>query len=346
MNRLTISLHSSLQSWSSAWRDRWASLTPHCGYRGCLHARKSWSAMRRQPRGVYLQGVRYCRAECLEQALIELLGSSRSTPRRAAQASHRIPLGLLLLSRQQLTAEQLRAALEAQRAASHSDCQNSDRQSNDRRNNDRRNNESHNNEGRNNDGPNNDGEPIAGKKIGAWLQELGFATESQITAALARQWSCPVLRAPDMAIAASRFPAIPALLLESFQMIPVELVEATGTLLMAFSEGIDYTMLYAIEQMLGFHTEPCLMCPSSLQKSLQVLERQRAALDVVFDRTKDAGECARIIGSYCAKVRAEEVRVAWCGDHLWIRLQRLRQEAVTLVLRAPGSSQFSVLSSQ
>jgi hypothetical protein len=328
MSRLTISFH----SWSSAWRDRWANLAPRCGYRGCLHAHKPWGAIRRQSQGVYLQGVRYCRTECLERALIELLGASRSSPRRAAQASHRVPLGLLLLSRQQLTAEQLRAALEAQRAGSRSD---------------RENNDGHNNDGHNNDGHNNDGEPIAGKKIGAWLQELGFATESQITAALARQWSCPVLRAPDMAIAASRFPAIPALLLESFQMIPVELVEATGTLLMAFSEGIDYTMLYAIEQMLGFHTEPCLVCPSSLQKSLQVLARQRAAIDVVFDRTKDAGECARIIGSYTAKVKAEEVRVAWCGEHLWIRLERLRQEAVTLVLRAPGTStQFPVLSSQ
>jgi len=29
-------------------------------------------------------------------------------------------------------------------------------------------------------------------KIGYWLEELGFATEQQVTSALALQWGCPV----------------------------------------------------------------------------------------------------------------------------------------------------------
>jgi hypothetical protein len=259
-----------------------------------------------------MHGARYCRTECLELALVEVLGQVLRVQYRAALASHRIPLGLLLLSRQQLTAEQLRTALEVQRAAGRGKSS-----------------------------------AKSTRKIGAWLQELGFATEQQITAALARQWSCPVLRTGAAAVGASRFPPIPVLLLESFQMMPVELVEATGTLLMAFSEGIDYTVLYAIEQMLGYHTEPCLVCPSTLQKSLQALARHRGSSDVIFDRVEDAGECAHIIGNYATKVEAEEVRFARCGEHLWIRLERLREEAVNLVLRVPvTSSQFSVPSSQ
>jgi len=241
-----------------------------------------------------MQGARYCRPECLERALLEVLGRTRPVSQRAAVTPHRIPLGLLLLSRQQLTAEQLRTALAAQRAA---------------------------------------GCGQSKMKLGAWLQEFGFATEEQVTAALARQWSCPVLRTGATAMCVSRFPLIPVPLLESFRMMPVELVEATGTLLIAFSEGIDYTVLYAIEQMLGYRTEACLVSPSTLQKSLQALARQRGASDVVFDRMEDAGECAHIIGSYSAMVKAEEIRLARCGDHLWIRLERLRQEAVTLVLR-------------
>jgi hypothetical protein len=262
-----------------------------------------------------MQGDRYCRTECLELALLAVLTQARPTPHRAAIGPHRIPLGLLLLSRRQLTALQLRTALEAQRAADRGSSQTTIQKT---------------------------------MKIGAWLQELGFATEQQVTAALARQWACPVLWTGSAGIGASRlpaiFPGIPVPLLESFQMIPVELVEATGTLLMAFSEGIDYTVLYAIEQMLGYHTEACLVCPSILQKGLQILARQRGASDVVFERMEDAGECAHIIGNYSAKVKAREVRLARCGDHLWIRLERLRQEAVTLVLRT--NSQFSVPSSQ
>ena len=263
-----------------------------------------------------MQGARYCRTECLELALVEFLGRARAVSRRAAIASHRIPLGLLLLSRQQLTAAQLRTALEAQSAASR---------------------------GRSNSESENGSE----KKIGAWLQALGFATEQQVTAALACQWSCPVLRSGPGVLASGRFSSIPVLLMESFQMMPVELVEATGTLLIAFSEGVDYTLLYAIEQMLGYRTEACLVSPSTLQKSLQTQARRQGSTDVVFDRVEDVSECAHIIGNYSAKIRAEEVRLVRCGEHLWIRLERLRHEAVNLVLRVPaGGSEFPVLSSE
>jgi hypothetical protein len=283
-----------VQSWSAAWRGLWEKLAPRCGYCECVHARSNWQRMSRRSRGVHMRGARYCRTECLEGALLDVLGRARPFVQRVAIASHRIPLGLLLLSRQQVTAAQLRTALEVQRAA----------------------------------GPGN-------RKIGAWLQDLGFATEQQVTAALARQWSCPVLRTGIAAISASRLPPIPVLLLQSFQMLPVELVEATGTLLIAFSEGIDYSVLYAIEQMLGYRTEACLVCPSTLQKSLQMLTRNRGSSDIIFDRLEDVDECAHIIVNYSAKVGAEEVRLAKCGGHFWIRLERLRQETINLVLRIP-----------
>jgi hypothetical protein len=246
-----------------------------------------------------MDGARYCHTECLELALIEGFGRARRVPRHAAIASHRIPLGLLLLSRGQLTAEQLRAALAAQRAAGQG-------------------------------------------KIGAWLQMLGFTSEREVTAALARQWSCPVWsRLGEREIATSHFPSIPALLLESFQMIPVNLVEATRTLLIAFSEGIDYTALYAIEQMLGYHTEPCLVSPGTLQNSLQALARRRVSKDVILNHVEDGAECARIIGSYTAKVHAEEIRMARCGKHLWVRLERLGHDTVNIVLTSPDENDES-----
>ncbi len=261
-----------------------------------------------------MQGARYCRTECLELALLEILGRARPVSGRATSASHRIPLGLLLLSRQQLTAAQLRTALETQRSA----------------------------------GQSASGSGSGSKrKIGVWLQHLGFVTERQVTAALACQWSCPVLWAGPGVLGKSGFSLIPVLLLESFQMMPVELVEASGTLLMAFSEGIDYAVLNAIEQMLGYRTEACVVCPSTLQKSLEEQVHCRESSDVVFDRIESLGECARIVGSYIAKVEAEEVRFARCGKHLWIRLERLRHEAINLVLRIPpGSSHSLALSSQ
>jgi Type II secretion system (T2SS), protein E, N-terminal domain len=314
-------LNRRLLSWTAAWRNHCAGLAPRCGCLECIHAGSLWHRMRRRSRGVRLQGARYCGTECLEWALAEVFAQTQPAPRHGVGgAAHRIPLGLHLLSRHQLTAAQLRVALEAQRVGESED----------------------EGEAKNKSKNNNK------KKIGAWLQELGFASEHQITAALARQWSCPVLRTGLEQLGTGRAPAIPVLLLESFQMIPVELAESTGTLLMAFSEGIDYTVLYSIERMLGCRTEACLVCPSTLQKSLQELARRGGSDDIVFDRAQNAAECIRIIGNYSANVRAQEIRLARCGEHFWVRLERLRQKTLNLVLRVPANfnSRSSVLSSR
>jgi len=283
---------SRVKSWKLAWRDFRYRPEVKCGCCGGAQSGGVWWP--RLP-GVRLRGSWYCKADCLQGALAEVLGRERPGARREAGVSHRVPLGLLLLSRQQLTAEQLRTALELQCTAG---------------------------EGR----------------IGDWLRQLGFASEEQITAAVARQWSCPVLQSDPAAFAAGRFPPIPTLLLECFQMMPAGFSAATGTVLMAFSEGIDHTVLYAIEQMLEYRTQACFVCPSVLQRGLRALGERDGARDVVLERLEDAGECARVIGSYASRMGAEEVRLAQCGSHLWIRLTGERRDPVNLVLRVVGAS--------
>lgn len=281
-----------MRSWRQAGHDFWDRLAIRCESCGAIHRRSPWRRFRRS-HGVRMGDFWYCRAECLELALAEILRQEHLQVRREAAPSHRIPLGLLLLSRQRLTADQLRTALETQRHAGQG-------------------------------------------KIGEWLQRLGFATEPEITAALARQWSCPVLRKNlEDSPALRNGTLIPTLLLESFRMIPVELSPATGTLLLAFSEGVDRGMLYAVEQMLGCRTEACFVGPSAMCRALDNLAQHRAAGDVIFDRMEDTGECARVIASYATKVSADNVRFVRCGRHLWIRLERAANPAVNLVLRSP-----------
>jgi hypothetical protein len=266
-----------------------------CGACGRRHPRRGWWPSGGRLHGVRLRGLWYCKAECLQAALADVLERERPGARSEAGVAHRVPLGLLLLSRQQLTAEQLRSALERQRAAG---------------------------EGR----------------IGDWLLHLGFASEAQITAAVARQWACPVLKNGTASLGAGRFLPIPWLLLECFQMLPVEFAESTRTLLMAFSEGIDHTVLYGLERMLDYRTQACFVCPSILQKGLQALAGRDGAKDVVFDRLEDAGECARVIASYAAKTGAEDVRLAQLGSHIWIRLEGEGRVGLNLVLRSPGTA--------
>jgi len=284
----TAILH--LDTWNLAWHGFWTKIAPHCGHSDCMHTQSLWGRLRGKTGGVVIQGLRYCRDECLERALTDAVRRIRQASPRAP-APHRIPLGLLLLSRQQITVEQLRAALAAQQAAAYG-------------------------------------------RIGEWLVNLGFVNEQQVTAALARQWSCPVLRSNSWNLA-PHVPQIPLTLLESFVMIPVDHVETTSTLHIAFGEGIDYSVLYAIEQMMGCHTEACMAVPSFVRKNLQSISRHRGESEVVFDRVADAGEFSRIIQSYCVRLASPEIRLAGCGPFLWVRLLRSSRPPLDLLLRSP-----------
>jgi hypothetical protein len=260
----TASLH--FDAWSLAWRELLQKWAPACGHSDCMLTKSLWRRFRGKPRGVVLQGLRYCRDECVERALSDALRRILSTSHRAL-APHRVPLGLLLLSRQQLTVEQLRAALAAQHSAGRG-------------------------------------------RIGEWLLTLGFVSEPQVTAALARQWSCPVLLTNSFASCnpspcSSRAPQIPITLLQSFVMIPVDYVESTATLHMAFGEGIDYG---------------------------HALSGHRGDCEVVFDRVADGAEFSRIVRSYCARLAASEIRLAACGPHLWVRLLRPPHPPLDLLL--------------
>jgi hypothetical protein len=277
-------------SWSLAWRGIRQRLAPKADSSDCVHLQGVWHRVRKKPQGIMMQGRRYCQEYCLERALGEALRRARSASKRA-RISHRIPLGLLLLSRQQLSADQLQVALAKQRTAGRG-------------------------------------------KIGEWLQELGFVNEQQVTAALARQWSCPVLLPNARFEANSRFPQIPATLLRSFVMVPVDYVQATATLHIAFAEAIDYRVLYAIEQMTGCRTEPCMAVPSFVHQRLRTLSSDRTEGEIAFDRVTDA-ESSRIIRSYSIRVAATEIRLAACGHQLWVRLLPPFHPSLDLLLHPP-----------
>jgi len=228
--------------------------------------------------GVLLAGLRYCANRCLEQAVFDAFERVQ-TSLIGKMIPHRVPLGLLLLSREQLTVEQLRTALAAQRSAGHG-------------------------------------------RLGEWLVSLGFVTEEKITAALARQWSCPVLRSSQRIVRASRCPQIPVTLLEHFAIMPVDYVAASSTLHVAFSDGIDHGLLYAIERMTGSRVLACLAQASFVRETLRNLLRQRSEYEVAFEGPADTAECSRIVRSYSVRLSATEVRLAGCGPFVWVRLFR------------------------
>ncbi len=160
-----------------------------------------------------------------------------------------------------------------------------------------------------------------GGKIGDWFEKLGFATEQDVTAALALQWGCPVASSFDLT-SVDLPGSIPLSILAAFQMIPVNYAAATSTLYLAFGERVDHAALYAIERTLNCRTQPCVARRKSVARRLESMGRLNHPNDVEFV-TRDLSEIVRITLSYINRLRPEKIRASRIGSFIWLRLQAL-----------------------
>lgn len=268
----------------------WSDRALACGNPQCSPARRAWRRFSRTAGTVLLQGRRYCFPDCFEIELRTMFERLQSPPLQRGPASRRIPLGLLMLSRGDLTSAQLRTALETRQ-----------------------------------------GEKLL--RIGDCLQRLGFADERQITAALAIQWSCPVLKSIPAAL---RTYDIPVHLLTRRAMLPIQMVPSTRTLHIAFASEVHYPALVAVEQMLECRTEPCLATPSQITQALNELANESRASEKVFPGLQTAEEATAIAANYAARMRVTDARLASCGDLVWVRVCGERG-AMNLMFSLAGS---------
>jgi Type II secretion system (T2SS), protein E, N-terminal domain len=156
-------------------------------------------------------------------------------------------------------------------------------------------------------------------KIGEWIEKLGFATEQDVTTALALQWGCPVASSLDLA-ALQPFGNIPLPILETFQMLPFNYVASTNTLYLAFGERVDHAALYAVEKILDCRTQPCVAGRQSIARQLDAMGQMPRLHDVEFGPMNDLAEMARIASSYTARLTPEQVRLSRIGRFIWLRL--------------------------
>ena len=280
--------------WRSTARDRWEEVTAPCEERGCTLARRLWRRLRWWNTPIRFHDRRCCAPQCFEKMVRQRFGQPLTMASPVDTVRHRIPLGLLMLSRGQLTNQQLQSALDAQQSSGN-------------------------------------------RRLGEWLEKLGFATEQQVTAALGLQWACPVLVHGERRDAGCAG-ILPYRLLETFRMVPLLFVEATRTFYLAFSDGIDYPVLYALEQMLNCRTEACLVSRTTMDAALEEIGSQPRPGDLLFEGWRDAAEMARITCSYVVSLGVEQVRSVRCGPFLWVRLQAGRDVA-HLLFRNPAASQ-------
>jgi hypothetical protein len=180
-------------------------------------------------------------------------------------------------------------------------------------------------------------------KIGEWIEKLGFATEQEVTSALALQWGCPVASSLDL----STIPSpgdIPLPILEAFQMLPLNYLASTNTLYLAFGERVDHAAIYAIEKILNCRTQPCVAGRKSVARRLEAMRQESRPKEVEFGPMNDLAEMARIAASYTARLTPEQVRLRRIGHFIWLRLDlgggvrsdipaRLGSNATNLVFR-------------
>jgi hypothetical protein len=222
---------------------------------------------------VLLHGLAFCFPECLERELLPRLKHIQS-PDQMPLNSRRLPLGLLMISRGELTAEQLRQALELQKRK-------------------------------------------RTERIGDCLLQLGYARKQTISAALARQWSCPVIKTIPLGVGGC---TIPFHLLRKFHMVPVHFSNDHRVLHLAFAERIEYRALFAIEQVLGCKTEACLATREQVEAALDYTEAQTSRGETLFEDITGPEQMTRIVSSYISMMHATEIRVTSCGNLFWIRI--------------------------
>lgn len=172
-------------------------------------------------------------------------------------------------------------------------------------------------------------------KIGDWFEKLGFASEQDVTAALALQWGCPLVSSFDLAVVALPG-SIPLPILETFQMLPVNYAAATNTLYLAFGERVDHAALYAIERTLGCRTQPCVVARKKIARQLESMRQSSRPADLEFV-TRDLGEMARITSSYVNRLSPQDVRLSRLGHFIWLRL-KARSAATNLVFNLRSTS--------
>jgi hypothetical protein len=89
---------------------------PRCENERCPHEGALWPAIRHRSSGIHLEGRWLCSPACFEEAVATLLAETVPLMTRWKPKSHRMPIGLVLLSRGMIRDDQLRAALDRQRA--------------------------------------------------------------------------------------------------------------------------------------------------------------------------------------------------------------------------------------
>ncbi len=108
---------------------------------------------------------------------------------------------------------------------------------------------------------------------------------------------------------------------------------------------VAYRVLLAIEQMLSYRTEVCLITSGTLEAALVGMEQKGKCSDKSFDDRRGAEEIIRITSSYALKLKAEDVRIVAFGEFMWVKLAGTGDTANLLFSRRSAGMEDSPVQS-
>jgi hypothetical protein len=158
-------------------------------------------------------------------------------------------------------------------------------------------------------------------RLGEWLRQQGVVTEGQITAALGTQWGIPVFHLAQSTGFADCARMIPLQIMEDSQMALVHFLPTSRSLYVAFSDGIDFAALRALEQMLDCHTQPCVIGESEMREALEAVREISRPSETVLDCPRDSAKLAATTREWAESNEAGQVRAVLSSEHVWVRLE-------------------------
>lgn len=163
-----------------------------------------------------------------------------------------------------------------------------------------------------------DYQSITGARVEEVLIKLGYATQQDVTSAIAAQWGVPVLslkkRNCDVPV------RIPRKFIEEYALLPVHFVPAGRRLFVGFVHGVEHQLLTAIQQVINCDAVPCLITPEDFAQHLGDMSKVNEN-ELVFEEEISLRDMARICRTYAMQVNADFAHLSLCRDYLWARLE-------------------------
>lgn len=154
-------------------------------------------------------------------------------------------------------------------------------------------------------------------RLGQWLVESGVLTETVLTRTLGAQWSCPVFSLGAY-LPESVASALPRLLSSATGALPVR--AAGGRMLyVAFSRGIDRTLSYALQRILGMQVS------AGIARDSEFVAAQARYLETAAPRTRfieaaSGAILARTVTKLIERERPVEARLVRVHEYYWLRM--------------------------